>query len=41
MAVCFVEQELSSPADARATAPRQQRLDEVMQGLQELLSKRA
>jgi DNA-binding FrmR family transcriptional regulator len=41
MAVCFVEQELGSPADARATAPRQQRLDEVMQGLQELLSKRA
>ena len=41
MAVCFVEQELSSPADASAAAPRQQRLDEVMRGLQELLSKRA
>jgi DNA-binding FrmR family transcriptional regulator len=44
MAVCFVEQELGGGGAAPntcAAAPRQQRLDEVMQGLQELLSKRA
>lgn len=41
MAVCFVEQELAGSTGARATPARQQRLDDVMQGLQELLSKRA
>lgn len=41
MAVCFVEQELGDAKGARTTASRQQRMDEVMQGLQELLAKRA
>ena len=41
MAVCFVEQELVDSTGARATPARLLRMNEVMQGLQELLSKRA
>lgn len=41
MAVCFVAQELGISTGARATPAHQQRMGDVMQGLQELLSKRA
>ncbi len=41
MAVCFVEQELNAAPGTGASATRQQRIHETLQGLQELLTKRA
>jgi DNA-binding FrmR family transcriptional regulator len=41
MAVCFVEQELGAAAGAGASASRKLQIRETLQGLQELLTKRA
>ena len=41
MAVCFVEQELGAAAGAAVSASRKLQIRETLQGLQELLTKRA
>ena len=41
MAVCFVEQELGAAVGAAAPASRKLQIRETLQGLQELLTKRA
>ena len=41
MAVCFVEQELTGATGAAASAQRKQQIHDTLQGLQELLIKRA
>ena len=41
MAVCFVEQELGAAAGAAVPASRKLQIRETLQGLQELLTKRA